>query len=146
MTASSTPLPSPTTSTTGWWSTQIQVWWRDFDELGHMTAAAYPAAYEEGVGRFMTDRWGDPSPAYVTARTTVEYLSEVRRPQQPITIHVDAAHVGASSFVLNLVLADATGEKCSIAQTRYVAWDMEGRGPRRLTEAERAALLGDLSA
>mgnify|MGYP003333388131 CR=1 FL=1 len=141
MTTPSAPFPEASTSISGWWSTQVQVWWRDFDELGHMTAAAYPAAYEEGVGRFMTDRWGVASPAYVTARTTIEYLSEVRRPQQPITVHVHVAHVGASSFVLDLVLSDATGKQCSVAQTRYVAWDTVRRGPRRLAEAERAALL-----
>ena len=56
MTTPSAPFPEASTSISGWWSTQVQVWWRDFDELGHMTAAAYPAAYEEGVGRFMTDR------------------------------------------------------------------------------------------
>jgi acyl-CoA thioesterase FadM len=141
MTTPSVAFPDPTTSTTGWWSTSVQVWWRDFDELGHMTAAAYPAAYEEGVGRFITDRWGVASPAYVTARTTIEYLSEVRRPHQPITIQVRAAHVGTTSFVLDLALCDTTGRRCSVAQTRYVAWDSEARGPRRLTETERAALL-----
>ena len=125
----------------GWWSTEVQVWWRDFDELGHMTAAAYPAAYEEGVGRFVADRWGESSPAYVTASTTVDYLGEVRRANLPITIHVRADHVGRTSFVLDLELCDALGTRCSVAKTRYVAWDRHGRGPRALGEDERSALL-----
>ena len=136
------PLPDGATDTSGWWSTDIHVWWRDFDELGHMTAAAYPAAYEEGVGRFVTDRWGEHSPAYVTAITTIEYRHEVRRANLPVTLHVHPAHVGRSSFVLDLVLSDATGTRCSVAQTRYVAWDRERRGPRPLEETERSALLG----
>ena len=135
------PRPDGSTDTTGWWSTQLQVWWRDFDELGHMTAAAYPAAYEEGVGRFVTDRWGEHSPAYVTASTAVDYHHEVRRAHLPITIHVRPARVGRSSFVLDLVLDDASGTRCSVAQTSYVAWDRDGRGPRPLDEAERSALL-----
>jgi acyl-CoA thioesterase FadM len=120
------------------------VWWRDFDELGHMTAAAYPAAYEEGVGRFVADRWGTSSPAYVTASTTIEYLSEVRRPSLPITIYVRVERVGRTSFVLDLVLCDASGTRCSVARTRYVAWDRDRRGPRPLGEDERSALLRPL--
>ncbi|QYJ03526.1 thioesterase family protein [Nocardioides panacisoli] len=129
------------TTTDGWWSTEIQVWWRDFDELGHMTAAAYPAAYEEAVGRFVSERWGETSPAYVTARTSIEYLSEVQRQHQPITVHVGVVRVGVTSFVLDLALSDTAGTRCAAAQTRYVAWDKNTRGPRPLDEAERSALL-----
>lgn len=127
-------------SSSGGWSTEVQVWWRDFDELGHMTAAAYPAAYEEGVGRFVTDRWGESSPAYVTASTTIEYLKEVRRPSLPITIHVRVGRVGRTSFVLDLTLCDSAGSRCSVATTRYVAWDRDRRGPRPLSDDERSAL------
>lgn len=123
------------------WSTEVQVWWRDFDELGHMTAAAYPAAFEEGVGRFVTERWGESSPAYVTARTSIDYLKEVRRPDLPITIHVEVERVGRTSFVLDLVLCDNTGTRCSVAKTRYVGWDRDRRGPRLLSDQERSALL-----
>ncbi|KAA1427801.1 acyl-CoA thioesterase [Nocardioides antri] len=143
MSASAAPAPPDrSTSTAGWWSTEIQVWWRDFDELGHMTAAAYPAAFEEGVGRFVTERWERPSPAYVTARTSIEYLSEVRRARLPITLHVRPAHIGVTSFVVDLVLSDAGGTRCSAAQTRYVAWDTDRRSSRHLTDDERARLLG----
>jgi len=134
------PLPDHSTSTTDWWSTEIQLWWRDFDELGHLTAAAYPAAYEEAVGRFVTQMWEVPSPAYVTARTNIHYLNEVRPSSRPITIHVRAERAGATSFVLNMVLSDASGRRCSVAQTRYVAWDPQRRGPRPLSADERSAL------
>jgi acyl-CoA thioesterase FadM len=136
------PRPHGLTSMEGSWSTELQPWWRDFDELGHMTAAAYPAAYEEGVGRFVTDRWGPSSAAYVTASTSIEYLREVRRASLPITIQVRPAHVGRTSFVLDLVLLDAAGRRCSTARSRYVAWDRERRGPRPLGEDQRSALLG----
>jgi acyl-CoA thioester hydrolase len=126
--------------TGGWWATDVQVWWRDFDELGHMTAAAYPAAYEEGVGRFLAQRWRQPTPDYVVARSTVEYLHEVRRQRQPVTIQVSVEHVGRTSFVVNLVLSDSAGVRCSVAQTHYVAWDPYRRGSRPLTEDERTAL------
>jgi acyl-CoA thioesterase FadM len=141
MSTTAAPQPEPSMTTDGWWSTEIQVWWRDFDELGHMTAAAYPAAYEEGVGRFVTDRWGEHSPAYVTASTTIDYHHEVRRAHLPITLHVHAAHVGRTSFILDLVISDARGTRCSVARTRYVAWDRDARGARALGEQERSALL-----
>jgi acyl-CoA thioesterase FadM len=117
------------------------VWWRDFDELGHMTAAAYAAAYEEGVGRFVTERWGQTSPAYVTASTRIDYSKEVRRPDLPLTLHLVVGHVGHRSFVLDLVLRDVAGTRCSTATTRYVAWDRERRTARTLTGEERSALL-----
>ncbi len=123
------------------WSPEVQVWWRDFDELGHMTAAAYPAAFEEGVGRFITERWGEHSPAYVTAGTTLDYVREVRRADLPITIGVGVQRVGRASFTLDLVLSDASGTRCCVATTRYVAWDRERRGPRPLAQTERQSLL-----
>jgi acyl-CoA thioesterase FadM len=133
-------LPDRRTAATAWWSAEIQLWWRDFDELGHMTAASYPAAYEEAVGRFLVERWQHPAPDYVVARITVEYLKEVRRTAAPITIHVKVEHVGRSSFVVNMILSNAAGLRCSVAQTHYVAWDRGRRGPRAMTANERAAL------
>jgi acyl-CoA thioesterase FadM len=139
MSGADLPLPGGA-ATPEWWSTRIEVWWRDFDELGHMTAAAYPAAFEEGVGRFVTDRWGSHAPAYVTARTTIDYLHEVRRHRLPITVAVRPDTVGRTSFVLSLVLSDDDGTRCALGQTRYVAWDRELRAPRPLTDDERGSL------
>jgi len=125
-----------------WWRTALEPWWRDFDELGHMTAAAYPAAFEEAVGRFIVERWNRADPAYVVAHTTIDYLHEVRHDGLPLLLSLRPSHVGSSSFVLELALTDSSERLCATASTRYVAWDGNARGPRPLTGDERAALLG----
>ena len=140
MTESRASRPERTTDTSGWWSTELQVWWREFDELGHMTAAAYAAAYEEGAGRFVVERWATMTPSFVTAETIISYLHEVRRARLPLTVFVHAEEIGRRSFVLRMVMCDADLTQCSVARTLYVAWDREGRGSRDLTTSERHAL------
>jgi acyl-CoA thioesterase FadM len=138
----SEPDLHPGVDTSTWWHTVIEPWWRDFDELGHMTAAAYPAAFEEAFGRYLIERWRRTDPSYVVARTVIDYHHEVTRRELPVTIHVQPVRVGRSSASVHLVLEDASGRVCTLAQTRYVAWDMEKRCARPFTHEERVSLEG----
>lgn len=130
----------PDTDTDLWWRTTLEPWWRDFDELGHMTAASYPAAFEEAYGRFMIEHWQRTDPSYVVARIAIDYLHEVRRDTLPVTIYVQPVRVGRSAVEVNLVLRDSMDLVCTTAQTRYVAWDKSRRCSRPFTDEERASL------
>jgi acyl-CoA thioesterase FadM len=124
-----------------WWSAERQLWWRDFDALGHFTAASYCVTYHDVFGDFMVDTWGTEDSLYVVRRITIEHLAEVRRDEGPLRVHVRVTRLGQSSIHASLVLCKASGAVASTADGVYVAWDGDGRGARPLEDAERAALL-----
>lgn len=125
----------------GWWSTDLRLWWRDFDALEHLTASAYCAVYQEAFAAFMEQAWDDPNPSWVVARMSIAYHHEVRRDDSPIQVYVAVRRVGRASFETTLVLCSASGRVCSTAETHNAAWDREGRCSRPLTEVERSRLL-----
>jgi acyl-CoA thioesterase FadM len=123
-----------------WWSVDRQLWWRDFDYLGHFTAASYAVLYEEACGALLTEAWNVPEPSYVVARLDISYLREVRRDDSPVRVYVRPNRVGRSGFSVEMVVCSASGVVCSTAVASYVAWDRAGRTSRPMTEAERAGL------
>ena len=122
------------------WSTQRELWWRDFDELGHLSAARYADLYQEAAGDFVVEAWEDTEADYVVARLDITYLHEIRRQSKPVVLLVSAARVGRSSFELSMSVIAGDGVLCSRAEGTYVAWDREGRRSRAMTEAERSGL------
>ena len=122
------------------WSTQRQLWWRDFDELGHLSAARYADLYQEAAGDFVVEAWQDAEADYVVARLDITYLHEIRRQGSPVVLLVSAGRVGRSSFELSMAVTSADGVLCSRAAGTYVAWDREERRSRTMTEAERSGL------
>lgn len=124
-----------------WWSTERQLWWRDIDLFGHLTAGSYSAIYHDVFGDFATEVWQDPEASYVAARLAISYLHEIRLPESPVRVHVRVDRVGRSGFDATLVLCSSSGRVCSIAEASYAAWDPERRGARPMTSEERAALL-----
>lgn len=124
-----------------WWSVTRQLWWRDLDELGHLTAARYADLYQEACGDFVVEAWGDDTASYVVSRMTIDYLHEVTRADSPVRLLVRVARVGRSGFDLALGIETATGRLCSTARGAYAAWDRDLRCARTMTESEGAGLL-----
>ncbi|MEU1517542.1 acyl-CoA thioesterase [Streptomyces sp. NPDC005811] len=123
-----------------WWSTTVEPWWRDFDYLGHVTAASYAAIYEQAFAEFVAERWHTSEPSYVVARLDITYLREIRPRNTPLRIHVSIGHTGRTSLTAAMVLCDVEGLPRSIARARYCAWDREQRTTRPLTTEERTGL------
>ncbi|GAB3857724.1 thioesterase family protein [Nocardioides maradonensis] len=123
-----------------WWSTELRLWWRDFDAYGHLTATGYPVVYAEAFADYVSEAWNTAEPHFVVADLSVAYLREVRRRDSPVRVHVAIGRVGRASFEATMVLCSADGEVCSTARTRYAAWDPEERRSRPLTAEERRGL------
>lgn len=128
-----------------WWSHDIQLGWLDFDVLGHVTAAAYPAILEEAMVALVIEAWQVPNPVYVVARMEIDFLREVRTRRDPVRVYIAVDHLGRSSFTTTAVICSNDGRPCNVARTRYVAWDLETRRPRPLDTLQRERLL-DLAA
>jgi acyl-CoA thioesterase FadM len=121
------------------WSGERQLWWRDFDSLGHVTASSYCVIYHDVFGDFMEEKWG-PGASYVVRRIAIDHVHEIIRSDGPVRVRVEVTHVGRSSLRASMVMSTGSGVVASTAEGVYVAWDGERRGSRPITDAERRAL------
>ncbi|GAA5108321.1 acyl-CoA thioesterase [Haloechinothrix salitolerans] len=129
----------------GFWRARIHPWSYDFDYLGHLTAAIYPKAFEEGRVRYLAERWATPRPAYVVASHRMEYLAEIRETTEPLQVLIRPLHVGRSSLRLEEALLDPDERVCNTSVVTLVAWDTTARRSRPLTIPERTALEHDMA-
>lgn len=123
------------------WSTERQLWWRDFDALGHLTAGSYSLIYHDVIADFVTEAWGSVDASYVAARLALEYLHEVRPDDSPVRVYVEVQRVGRAGFDVTMRLETAARRTCSRAEASFSAWDMERRRARPMTADEREGLL-----
>lgn len=124
-----------------WWSIELGLPGRDFDALGHLTAAASSAIYEEAFAGLAEHAWHDPDPSFVVTRMSIDWHRKVRRDDGPIRVFAAVRTLGWSSFEVAMVLCAADGHVCSTAETHSAAWDRDEQKSRFLTDAERAGLL-----
>jgi len=130
----------------GFWSTRIQPWVYDFDYLGHLTAAVYPKAFEQGRVEYFRERWAVDMPRYVVAHHQMHYMKEIKEQDgKQISVLIRPVEVGESSIRLEELLLDAHERIANISTVTLVAWDIDKRGSRRLDDHERSALDTDLA-
>lgn len=134
------PAPDVPPDFATWWYADRRIWWRDFDEYGHLTAGSYGIVFQDVFAGLMTHAWGDAHD-YVGARMDIRYLHEVLPGDNPVRVYVRMARVGRSGFEADAVLCSASGRVCSVARAAFAAWDRSGRCSRPMSDAERAALL-----
>ena len=121
---------------------RIGVRWRDLDMLGHLNQAVYHEFLEEARAELFRALGPDTLVAFVLARVELDYRSEVRRDHGHVDVVARPVAVGRSSVTVahDVVLPDGT--LAASGQSVLVAWDMQARGSRPLSEDERERLLG----
>jgi acyl-CoA thioesterase FadM len=127
------------------WAHTLHLRFADLDYLGHVTAAAYLAHFEEARAAWLCETWGIEWPVYVVARQELEYLREVRLADSPLTIEIGVARIGGSSFGVRETLTSCSGELKNRSEATLVTWDLPTRRPRPLTADERTALEAQLA-
>ena len=120
---------------------QISLRWRDMDMLGHLNQSVYHELLEEGRAALFASLGGASFP-FVLARVELDYTHEVRRDHGTIEVVARVGRVGSRSVTLghDVLLPDRT--VAATGTSVLVAWDLQTRASRELTEAERAALEG----
>jgi acyl-CoA thioester hydrolase len=126
------------------WTHTLHLRFADLDYLGHVTAAAYLAHFEEARAAWLCETWDIELPVYVVARQELEYLREVRLPDGPLTFDISVVRIGTASFDVAETLATRTGEVKNRSAATLVTWDIPTRRPRPLSPAERGALEAQL--
>jgi acyl-CoA thioester hydrolase len=113
--------------------------WRDLDLLGHLNQSVYHELLEEGRGALFA-RLEDARFPFVLVRVELDYKHEVRRSAGHVDVVTRVEKLGRSSVTLAETILLPDGEVAAAGRAILVAWDMEKRGSRELSEPERAAL------
>ncbi|HWG61886.1 MAG TPA: thioesterase family protein [Streptosporangiaceae bacterium] len=117
----------------------VDVRWQDSDALGHVNHAVFLTYLEEGRDAFLSQTLGG-EPDYVVARLEVDLRAEVRRPQQRVTVRIEADRLGTTSLTTRETILTESGQVAAQARVVTVRWDPSNRKPAPFTETERAKL------
>jgi acyl-CoA thioester hydrolase len=117
----------------------------DIDELGHLNQARYHALLE--VARARVLRQGvtpeSKSHAFVVVRAELDFLREVRLDDGYVDVRAQITAVGTKSLTFSNELSRVDGIVAARGLTIMVAWDIEARRSRLISDAERAAYGAD---
>src|SRR5438094_818726 len=119
------------------WRNEFRLRLGDLDGLGHLTASAYLALFEETRAAWMIGTLDVAYPSYVVATQHIEYLREVTHSDSAVTVQLAVRDVRSSS--LDVVEHLATpASLCARSRATLVMWDMERRRSRPIAPGERA--------
>jgi acyl-CoA thioester hydrolase len=116
--------------------------WRDMDMLGHLNQAVYHELLEEGRGALLLSMKGAASFPFVLVRVELDYRHEVRKDHGSVEVVTRVERVGYKSIKIAHEIVRGDGLVAAEGRSVLVAWDPQARGPRALTDDERAALEG----
>jgi len=113
---------------------------RDIDTLGHVNQAVYHELLEDARVAFLEPIMVHDNASFVLARVELDYRQEVRLDAGHLDITVRVADFGTRSVTLENDVLLPDGTVAARGRAIVVAWDMEERRSRELTEAEREQL------
>ena len=116
---------------------RIEIRWRDLDALGHVNNAVYATYVDELLGEWLEPRLGD---AWATVRLELDFRRELGRDQRVVVCRCELERAGTSSVTARATLTREDGDLAAEARIVLVAFDLESRRARPLTDAERSAL------
>jgi acyl-CoA thioester hydrolase len=114
--------------------------WRDMDMLGHVNQSVYHELLEEGRAALFASLGEAAAFAFVLVRVELDHLREVRRDAAHVDVDVRAVAAGRSSVTVEHDVLLPDGTVAASGRSVLVAWDLEARASRELSDAERAAL------
>jgi acyl-CoA thioesterase FadM len=115
--------------------------WQDIDGLGHVNHTVVLTYLEEGRDAFL-NRHGIRRDEYVVGRCSVSFDGEIDPEFEAVTVQCAVRDLGRSSVTTRERILDDRGRVVVEAEFGLVLWDPGERGPRPITDEERASLAG----
>jgi acyl-CoA thioester hydrolase len=109
--------------------------------LGHMNQAVYHELLEDGRGALFGSL-GDHSFPFVLVHVDLDYKSEVRKDHGFVEVVSRVEKIGRTSVTIEQRIELPDGTVAAFGGSVLVAWDVEARRSRPLSDAEREALDG----
>ena len=110
------------------------------DALGHLNQAVYHELLEEARTVLLSRLPTHTKQSFVMARVELDFRREVPLNNRYVEIALHVESVGRSSITLAHQIFRPDGELAADGRSVLVAWDMERRRSRPLTEPELATL------
>ncbi|NBE50015.1 acyl-CoA thioesterase [Streptomyces boluensis] len=126
------------------WRSEFRLRFSDLDGLGHLTASAYLALFEETRAAWMLGTLDVAYPTYVVATQHIEYLHEVTPEHGAVSVDLALSEIRTTSFRVVEHLRTAASLSARSTAT-LVMWDMDRRRPRPITANERAVFAAYLA-
>ena len=119
--------------------------WSDMDAYRHVNNTAYLAYLEQARVAMFFQRDDGFNSGTVISRHEIEYLRPIVYHPQPLRVEVWIERIGGARFTVRYEIFDqrqAGDVLTARAATTCVTFDFTRDRPRRLTEQERAILVG----
>lgn len=127
-----------------WVRIEVPLRHRDLDPLGHVNQAVFHELLEEVRAAFFGENLPDlPFTGYVLVHVELDYRAEVRIADRYVIGEARVAELGRSRVELENRLTRPDGKVAVEGKAVLVAWDLETRRARPLSDDERARLLAD---
>ena len=118
---------------------RVPIRWRDLDMLGHVNQSVYHELLEEGRAGVL-GRAGENAFPLVLVHIEIDYKAEVRKDHDWVEVVSQVAHVGKKSVRIDERIERSDGVVATKGHAVLVAWDMQSRTSREITDRERSAL------
>ena len=118
---------------------RVPIRWRDLDMLGHVNQSVYHELLEEGRAGVL-GRMGDNAFPLVLVHIEIDYRAEVRKDHDWVEVVSRIGNIGTKSVRIDERIERSDGVVATEGHSVLVAWDMESRTSRALTDREREAL------
>jgi acyl-CoA thioester hydrolase len=120
---------------------EVQMRWADMDAYRHVNNGAYLAYLEQArVGMFFYRQSGF-SEGTVISRHEIDYVRPIVYHPEPLRVEVWIEKIGGARFTVRYEIFDGA-TLAARAATSCVTFNFATDRPRRLTDEERAILLG----
>lgn len=111
------------------------------DRLGHLHHSHYHEFFEEPRVALLRSISSQHGGAYVLRHVEVDYLREVRFDDGFVDVMATVTDLGERSLTMHHEMVLPSGALAATNHAVLVAWDLRLRVARRLSDAERSALL-----
>ncbi len=125
-------------------SLEVPVAWGEQDLFGHVNNIVY-FRYFESVRMHFLERIGvlrshkETGHGVILASTTCDFKKPVTWPQR-LTIRTGSARIGNTSFTMDYLITDETGEAVATGTSVQVMYDYNTGNKMRVTDEVRAAI------
>jgi acyl-CoA thioester hydrolase len=118
---------------------RVPIRWRDLDMLGHVNQSVYHELLEEGRAGVL-GRLEEQAFPLVLVHIEIDYKAEVRKDHGWVDVVSRVSAVGKKSVRIDERIERSDGVVATKGHAVLVAWDLQTRSSREISERERESL------
>lgn len=129
----------------GTWRAELPLVDEYVDYLGHITATAHLALFEQSRTLWLSEITGELEPAFAVIRQELDYRHELLTGDGPVRVDLRVVRLSRSTVTIEERLESASGDLRTESHAIFARWDRSARRSMPFLPAERDRLLVALS-